>query len=159
MVFIESSAQIIQCFREIDQPAIPPVEIPRSLIGSELDREHLAWISRSGDSAFILLERAGKLRGLRLARGKRGRSGRAEMCQWCKRVGSGSDMALFSVRMDSRTTAAIALCHDLNCAERIDAQPVPVDAMRETITQQRKHARLRGNIVDFVLRCFRSTAA
>lgn len=148
---IESKEQVLGAFRELDHPA---VEVPDWVPGTVLDFMPLTWSDASGENSYVLIHRGERIRGLRLRRGVCGRPGRAEMCQWCKRVASGSQLAFFTVRVTQRRSFVVPVCRGLKCEERLLEQRPPLNAMVESLDLTEKRIRYADSVRSFVHEVF-----
>jgi hypothetical protein len=140
MTNLTTEAELLRCFREIDQPDVelaPDLKLPLPL------GDVLAW--SVGPRAFLVFRERpdARPRGIVFHRNSSAMPDAAAMCEWCHAVRGHGGVKLMSVRADERRRVGLYLCSDVSCIGRAQDVPGPDDVTDRVDGDERARRTLR----------------
>jgi hypothetical protein len=120
MVVVTSEAELLACFRKIDQREVelsPELALPLEV------EDVFAWTV--GPRAFMLLRDRpdARVRGIVFHRSPGVMDHIVAMCEWCHLVRGHGSIKLMSAQADKRRSVGIYICSDLGCLARARELP------------------------------------
>lgn len=113
--------------------------------------DYLGWQHSSGHLAYVVYQKNGHVQGIVLKQTKATKGTQQFLCSWCMTVHRGGGVTLFTAAThQTHRVQGVYVCADLQCSAYIRGRKRPAGCqMRETISQERRIARLGNNIERF----------
>ncbi len=145
---IESKEALVKLFRELDQSSLfipPDFEFPLGFTHS------FSWTEPGGKRSFLVFEdfSTDQIFAVKFERSYVTGDAKVSMCDWCHRVGSTSDVHLYTARVNKSRTVGSYVCEGLDCIDRLDSMPSK-NSMPETLKAQEKAHRISEKISRFL---------